>query len=183
MDAFSSKRRTFLSMKVPSNIIQTGKYTIGKEFIDKKTHKPYQGYYYEISNGFFAGKEFNVNAPELIKIQSDKVNNLLLQAATYTFGLLSKVKISSTAPIPSIISKGDINGKIRYFSKKINTTPVVIKEITKETFNDYQKNPLYQTVSITFPEGGYFGNQQSLDDADKQMPGIKTFILSELPPD
>jgi hypothetical protein len=170
-------------MKIPSNIITTGKYTIGGEFINKKTHRPYQGYYYELGNGFFAGKEFNSNAPEIIKIQSAQTNNLLLKASTYTFGLLSRVKIPNLTSIPSIISTGNINGQVRYFSKKNNTTPILIREITKETFNDYQNNPLYQTISITFPEGGYFGEQQSLDDAEKIMPGIKAFILAELPPD
>jgi hypothetical protein len=81
-------------MRIPANIITENKYTIGKEFINRKTHKLYQGYYYELNNKFFAGKEFNNNAPELIKIKSDQVNNLLLTAATYVFGSLSKVKLT-----------------------------------------------------------------------------------------
>ena len=66
-------------MRVPANIITENKYTIGKEYIDKKTHKLYQGYYYELNNKFFAGKEFNNNAPEIIKIKSSHLIIMLLK--------------------------------------------------------------------------------------------------------
>ena len=58
-------------MRVPSNLIQLGKYTIGGELVDTKTNKPYQGYYYELSGKFFPGKEFNPTAPELKKVDSN----------------------------------------------------------------------------------------------------------------
>lgn len=168
-------------MKIPSNIIEI-KYTSDKEFVFSLNYKYYQGYYYELNGKTFAGKEFNANAPELIRSNSSNVNTLLTDSKTYTYGFLSKVKLNSVSP-SSIISKGNINGGIRYFSKKNNTNPILIREITKETFIQYQNDPFYQTISIDFPEGGYFGNQKSLDDAEKIMPGIKTFITSELPPD
>jgi hypothetical protein len=169
-------------MRVPSNIIKENKYTAGKEYMYVISYKEYQGYYYEINGKFFAGKTFKSNSPELIKIETSKINTLLTQASTYVFGKLSNIKINNTS-FPSIISKGDIYAKTRYFTKKINTTPILIREINKDTFNELQNNPIYQTISLNYPEGGYFADQKTLDEAEKQMPGIKTFILSELPPD
>jgi hypothetical protein len=168
-------------MKVPANIIET-KYTSGNEFVFLFNYKYYQGPYYELNGKTFVGKEFNVDAPELIKADSKEINPLLTSAKTLVYGSLNKIKLNDKFP-SSIISKGNINGGTRYFSKKNNNNPILIREITKETFNQYKDNPIYQTISIDFPEGGYFGEQQNLDNAEKIMPGIKAFITSELPPD
>ena len=168
-------------MRVPSNIIEI-KYTPGNDFVFSLNYKYYQGYYYELNGKTFAGKEFNADAPELVRSNNNNVNTLLTNSKTYIYGFLSKVKLNNVSP-SSIISKGNISGGMRYFSKKNNTNPILIREITEETFKQYQNDPFYQVISIEFPEGGYFGNQKSLDEAEKKMPGIKTFILSELPPD
>jgi hypothetical protein len=157
-------------MRVPANIITENKYTIGKEFINKKTHKLYQGYYYELNNKFFAGKEFNNNAPELIKIKSDQVNNLLLTAATYVFGSLSKVKLTDQK-IPSFFFRYESN--IRYFTAKSNTNPILIKEINKETFNQIKDDPLYLSVLLSY-DGGF--SDKELNEAEIKIPGIKTFV-------
>ena len=156
-------------MRIPANIITENKYTIGKEYIDKKTHKLYQGYYYELNNKFFAGKEFNNNAPELIKIKSSQVNNLLLQAATYIFGSLSKVKLNDQK-IPSFFFKYESN--IRYFTAKFNSKSL-IKEISKETFDQIQNDPLYLSVFLSY-DGGF--SDRELNEAEKKIPGIKTFV-------
>ena len=170
-------------MKVPANIITDNQYTIGKEFMYLATNKEYQGYYYIYNDRYFTGKTYNGSGSlELIKIQLKNNNLLLTQASTYTYGLLSKIKLNNSSP-SSIISESNISGGVRYFFKKTNTNPILIREITEDTFNQYKDDPLYQVISVEFPKGGYFGEQQSLDNADKIMPGIKAFILSELPPD
>ena len=171
-------------MRIPSNIITENQYTAGKEYMYLSTYKEYIGYYYIANDRYFTGKTYNSNSSsfELIKIKQENTNLLLTQASTYVYGLISKVKINNTSP-SSIISTGNINGGTRYFSKQTNTTPILIREISKDTFKQFQNNSFYQVISIDFPEGGYFGNQKNLDDAEKQMPGIKAFILSELPPD
>jgi hypothetical protein len=156
-------------MRIPANIITENKYTIGKEFINRKTHKPYQGYYYELNNKFFAGKEFNNNAPELIKIKSDQVNNLLLTAATYIFGSLSKVKLTDQK-IPSFFFKYESN--IRYFTAKFNEKSL-IKEINEETFNQIKDNPLYVSLPLSY-DGGF--NDNELNEAENKIPGIKLFV-------
>lgn len=175
-----------MSLKVPSNQIVYN-YTAGGEYIFKSTLKEYQGYYYETGGKIFAGKEFNTYAPELEKVsikegKNTKFNPLLASAATFIYGKISKFKINDFNPT-SIISKANINNPERYFAKKINSSPIVIKEISKEDFTTLQSNPIYQTISLRSPEGGYFANQKSLDEADKIMPGIKDFILAEKAPD
>jgi hypothetical protein len=171
-------------MRIPSNIITENQYTAGKEYMYVSTYKEYIGYYYIINDKYFTGKTYNNNSSslELIKIKKENINLLLTQASTYIYGLISKTKINNSSP-SSIISTGNINGGTRYFSKQVNANPILIREISKDTFQQFQNNPFYQTISIDFPEGGYFGNQKSLDEAEKTMPGIKTFITSELPPD
>jgi hypothetical protein len=170
-------------MRIPSNIIKENQYTIGKEYMYLSSYKEYQGYYYEINNKFYVGKTFNENAPELIKTSSsDKINILLTQPSTYVFGKLSNIKIINT-PFSSIVNKVDLNARTRYFAKKLNNNPILIREVNKNNFYALLNDPIYQTISLDFPEGGYFGTSSDLDEAEKQMPGIKTFILSELPPD
>ena len=169
-------------MRIPANTIIESKYTIGNEYVDKKTHKDYQGYYYELNGKFFKGKEFDPRAPEIIKIKSNKINNLLLKASTSVFGALYGKNIN-VSQFSSLANKKDLSGRIRYFCKKLNYSPILIKEISKDNYDLLKTDPLYQVISIEFPEGGYFGEQKYLEEADKEMPGIKEFILSDLPPD
>jgi hypothetical protein len=165
-----------MAIRIPQNQIVESKYTVGKEYLLLSTHKEYQGYYYELNNKTFAGKEFNTNAPEIIKITSDKVNPLLLNTATYLYGLLSKVKINNTKfnslsklDDPDIDTFPDITEVTNtYYSKKINSN--IIKQISKETFSELQSNPLYVTTSVN-------PDNSNIDEADKIIPGLKDFIL------
>jgi hypothetical protein len=168
-------------MKTPSNIIVRNQYTIGKEFVYSDTYENYQGYYYEMNSRYFVGKVFDPNAREILKLQSDKVDKLKLNNFTSIFGKLSKIKLPNNKLSFSPLEEN--NPPIRYFVKKLNNNPILIKEIDKNTFDSIQTNPIYQTISIESPAGRYFEGQKSLDEAEKQMPGIKSFILSELPPD
>jgi hypothetical protein len=171
-----------MSLRIPSNQIVKSKYTIGKEYIFESTYREYQGYYYELNGKLFAGKEFNINAPILVKINLSNINPLRTNPSTLVYGIISGIKLN-TIPPPSIISKSNIFTEKRYFYKKINSNPILIKEINEDTFNSMQSNPLYQTISVGIPKGGFFANQSSLEVYDKIMPGIKLFITSELPPD
>lgn len=154
------------------------------------TLKEYQGHYYKLNGKIFAGEEFKTYAPELVKIQIrndrgiNKFNPLLANAATYIYGKISNTRINNFVP-SSIVGRVSQEKTTRYFTKKINNDPILIKEISEEDYIILQKqpNPLLQTINIQFPPGGYFADQKNLDEAEKQMPGIKAFILSELAPD
>ena len=157
-------------MRIPKNIIETDKYTTGGELVYKETQTSYKGYYYILNNRYFAGKEYIVNAPELIKTQQS--NTLLYRPSTAIFsaasGITSKSlrspKVSSIQP--NIVSNPT---STRYFSQQINVKPITIKEISKETYDSLQGNSLFTTTFI--------GLTQNIDQANQQMPGLRAFLV------
>ena len=164
-------------MRVPSNIITTNKYTIGNEFVSPNTNEPYTGYYYEINGSFFQGKSFNPNSPKIIKKQNS--NKLLDNPNTKTYAQLTNVTSQQLAPseythLPfttlAASDYGDPN-IIRYFVKQLNTSPILIRETDKISFQNLSNNPTYQILSIES------ANINRLDEIDKIMPGLKAFLV------
>jgi hypothetical protein len=164
-------------MKIPNNIITTGKYTIGDEFVFPNTNEPYTGYYYEINGSFFQGKSFNANSPKIIKKQDS--NKLLDNPKTKTYAQLARVtsqQLSSpeythlpfSTLVASDYSESDI---IRYFVKQLNVSPILIREINATTFQSLINNSLYQTLAVES------ANIHRLDELDKIMPGLKAFLV------
>lgn len=167
-----------MGLRIPQNQAVTSKYTSGKEYMFNSTYREYIGYYYELNQKLFAGKEFSTSAPEIIKIDSSKVNKLLTNPSTYTYGKISGIKMNdnniSTLPssTDNIYDKGG-EEFIRFFCQKENQTPILIKEISEDTYKSLQNNPLYKTTYI----GNYNDSKHNIDDANKEMPGLKTFLL------
>jgi len=63
-------------MRVPLSKIKSGLYTQGGEYVDKKTQKPYSGYYYNLYGKFYAGKTYNPDAtPVEIEVKKKGINN------------------------------------------------------------------------------------------------------------
>jgi len=156
-------------MKIPKNIIKTGKYTSGGEFYFKITQAPYSGYYYILNNLYYTGKEYNETAPEIVKIQ--QTNNMLFRSSTAIFSSLSGItsQMLQSPKITSVQPNTESNSvPERYFSSQINIKPTIIKEISKDTYDSLQGNSLYQTTFI--------GPTQSIDQAEKQLPGLKAFL-------
>ena len=161
-------------MKVPSNIIQTGKYTSGNEFVEEKTNKPYQGYYYELNGSLYTGKEYSIDAIKIIKKQDQ--NQLYNSSNTALFSLVSGI---TSQQLTSILVKGEPVSDglqhyddITFYSRQVNINPIIIKSIDEKTYISLQGNPLYQTTFI----GNYNGVNQTIDQADAQMPGLRTFL-------
>jgi len=172
-----------MAINPPLNSIVTGKYTIGKEYLLLDTHKEYQGYYYELGDKTFAGKKFDSNAPELIKIASNKVNSLLANSITSAYAKVSNF-ILNNINIPSIpfapTSKDFANGYVvRYFIKKINSNPIIIKEVNKETFDNTKSDSLYQTLEVNY---NFNISETELDNLDKKMPGLKAYLSTDTLP-
>lgn len=165
-------------MRIPSNIITTGKYTIGNEFVTKNTYEPYQGYYYEINNRTFVGKEFDVNSLELIKVQDIPP----LVKADKKYASLTKVNLSTIVAPKSVrkkdLSETDAQGKnfYAYFAKKINSNPILIREIDRETYSKLKNSSIWQVIRLIATEGDGFISQEELIKAEKQMPGIGIWI-------
>lgn len=167
-----------MALRIPQNQIITSKYTSGREYLVEKTHQVYKGYYYELNNKTYAGKVFDINAPILIKFNSDNVNELLINPATRQYGFLSGIKINKYPPIPSIPFDGE--EKTRYFFKKqTDNNPIIIKETTKDAFDQLQLDPQYQTISVEFR---YYLTDTELNILNIKMPGIKLFLQDDLFP-
>lgn len=165
-------------MRIPSNVITKNQYTAGKEYVYLATYKEYIGYYYVINGKYFTGKTYNSDSSslELAPIKKSENTNLFLtQAATYIYGLLSKKnsKELSSPKFNSIIAPElDTNNKEEtetYYVKKLNTIPILIKQVDKKTFQSLKPNPLYQVTSLKL-------DYSNIDEAEKQMPGLKAFL-------
>jgi len=170
-------------MRVPKNIIQTGKYTSGNEFVEEKTNKPYQGYYYELNGSLYTGKEYSIDAIKIIKKQDQ--NQLYNSSDTALFSLVSGITsqqltvppINSINNVPFTDTARYIEGVLlekstRFFAQKININPIIIKEVDEKSYVSLQGTPLYKTTFI----GRYNSVDQTIDQAEAQMPGLKTFL-------
>jgi hypothetical protein len=163
-------------VKVPANIIET-KYTSGNEFVFSFNYKYYQGYYYEINGKTFVGKEFDANAPELIKADSKEINPLLTNAKTLIYGSLSKIKLNNVN-VKGIIPPDDHNVNVdlvNFYCKKNNTNPTLIKQISEQTYYALKNDPLYIVTYI----GNYKGVDQNIYDASNQIPELRDWLTSD----
>jgi len=165
-------------MKVPSNTIVKNKYTSGGEYIIKSNYNNYQGYYYELNNKFYVGKNFDPVASELIKKEASKTNLLLTAAATFAFGKLSKQNVT-TQPEPTSYFYNGTPTDFRYFISKVIVKPTIIKEIDKNTFEKYSNNPLYTSVALSYPNK-FIASE--IDKAENTIPGIKSYLATTYTP-
>jgi hypothetical protein len=157
-------------MKVPANIIIENKYTLGNELIFAKTYKEYQGYYYEINDKLFAGREFDPKALQLIRIDSVDINLLKLNSKTSTYGNLTKVTLPNNRiiSIPFMFESG-----LKYIAKQLNSSPIRLFFVSKETYEREKTNPLYSFTLVFFePEFGF-----TITDINrKEIPEIDIFL-------
>jgi hypothetical protein len=156
-------------MRVPSNIIKENKYTLGKELVYAKTYKEYQGYYYEISDKLFAGREFDPKALQLTKISS--ISKVKLNEKTSIYSNLTKQNQSLTDRIISIPLS--IKSEIKYIVKQLNSSPIRLFFIDKETYEREKNNPLYSFTTI------YFDSQYGFSITEqnkKEIPEINIFL-------
>ena len=112
------------------------------------------------------------------KIISPKSNNLLKIASGFLFGKLSGININQKITPNSVVYQPtqedyDKGYSIRYFYKKINVTPLIIKETNKENYDLLVNDPLYQVISIRWT---IIPENLNLDQAEQQMPGLKSFL-------
>lgn len=169
-----------MALRIPKNQIVASKYTAGKEYMFIDTYREYIGYYYELRGKTYAGKEFSIGAPELIHIYSDQVNKSLMNPNTYIYGKVSGTKIVQTkiestvfTPTEDDYKKGS---KVRYFIKKMNVYPILIKEVNQITYESVKNDPLYQSLKADIK---LYPTEYDLNELDKQMLGIKDYLNSE----
>lgn len=171
-------------MRVPSNIISKGKYTIGNEFIYLGSHKPYQGFYYEINNKFFAGVDFSTDAKELIRATSAKVNKLLLDPKTEAYAKASKYELPLSSPPPAQANfyenlPDGLEDYDAYFYKKMVGKDILIKQIDEQTYSAYKNNPFYQVIKVKLNNSDTGITFEELKKANTEMPGFASWFLSD----
>lgn len=165
-------------MVIPKNQISYN-YTIGGEYILKSNYQDYQGHYYEIGETKYAGKEFNINSPILIRKNSIDIDPLLANPSSSLYAkitgrVLPKTKVTSLPYNTSAeFQSNDLeNPPPSFYIKKINEIPSTIKQVDEKTYLSAQNNPLYQRTFI----GTYKGVTQSYSTAESQLPGLKDFF-------
>jgi hypothetical protein len=170
-----------MRVRIPQNQIVESKYTVGNEYMFESTYKEYQGYYYELNGNIFAGKDFNTNAPTLIKINSSNTNKMLLDPNTMIYGRLSGINITNPS-VPSFTYQPQQNPNasyvIRYFAQKINVTPSLIKEISVDTYSQIKSDPFYKTTSLNWVENA--DNSPAIQVAERTIPGLNDFLQDNI---
>jgi len=175
-----------MAIRIPKNQIQK-KYTIGKEYMYKNTYKEYQGYYYIINNRIFAGKDFNVNSPELVVLKIKEIDTLQNNPEVEKYIKLAKKRppLEETPPKPledSLASvPTDDSEYTAYFYKKRIGNDLLIKEISKEGFEELQNNPIYQTISVVVNQGDAGISVEEVNRVEKEMPGFSDWFLYDKP--
>jgi hypothetical protein len=163
-----------MALRIPLNLIIKSKYTLGGEYIVKKTYEDYQGYYYEFNDKTFAGKEFSTDAPLLIKKDSENVDALLINSNSKVnaYGkIVQNFKFIDKQIVPQAFSPTEPGAK--FFAKKANQNPSKIIHISEETFEENKSNTLYVFTSIDYdPEFGFAFTPENT----KLFPEIKEYL-------
>lgn len=160
-------------MRYPKNQLKENLHTPGGEFIDTSNNRVYSGYYWEINGRYFIGKTASNNAIELKKASPEEIQKAQLNK-TEGINYASKGTVLSSNTKVSSIPVNTSTSNIRYFSKQINITPTIIKEISKDTFDSIKNNAIYQTISLE--ADSIYLNSPALDVAERNFPGIKAFL-------
>lgn len=155
-------------MRAPKNIVKLN-YTTGEKYLDSNFN-PYVGYYCEVKGKAYPGKVYTGRSKQLVLASSLVKDNTI---NSYNF----------------FTNLNDSQGEhvLRYFTKSINTIPIIIKEIDFSTYNKIKSNPLHQTIVLKYTvfknEGRTFRglfDDKEIEQAEKQMPGIKLYLQEEL---
>jgi hypothetical protein len=134
---------------IPADKILENQYTRGSEYVDNNG-KYYQGYYCVVLNTkYYTGKTYTPQSVELSKV-------------------------GATQPISIPTSLPPQTTPTRYFLKKVNHYPIIIKEVDEMTYNMYKNDSFYQ--STTVESKMIFRNSPELDKAESQMSGLKIFL-------
>jgi hypothetical protein len=155
-------------IQIPKNRIVTNQYTngtgIGKNLALRftRTKIPYIGSY-NIVNGskYFTGKDYTEQSKPL-----EKYN--IIQTATAVIAAAGSIatKINST--------NSTSPNNIRYFYKDLTKLPVIsIKEIDQKAYNELAGPP-----SMTYQVVSYNSKTQTIEEVNKQMPGLIEFLVA-----
>jgi len=152
---------------IPQNRIVENQYTngtgIGKNLALRfaRSKVPFIGSY-TIINGtkYFSGKTYTEKSKPL-----ERYN--ILQAAAGAIAIAGSVATQANSLL------GPKATQTRYFYKDLTSKDILIKEIDKDAYNKLQgKDPMTSQVISFNP------TTQTLEDVNKQMPGLREFLAT-----
>jgi hypothetical protein len=154
-------------IQIPKNRIVENQYTngtgIGKNIALRftKSKIPYIGFY-NIINGtkYFTGKLYSETSKPLEKY------NILATAAKAVAAAGSVVTQANSLLGPK-------SGSVRYFYKDLNSQDILIKEVDKKAYDQ-----LKSQNQVNFQVISYNSKIQTLDEVNKQMPGLREFLVT-----
>jgi hypothetical protein len=160
---------------IPKSRIQENLYTNGTGFGKNillrfpDTKKPYIGFYTVISGAkYYSGKEY-VESSQLLEQYTIPINSSAVASA-------GSIPTLAAVSISGIILSGNENSSsssspIRYFYKDLTSPDNLIKQIDKKAYDQ-----LSDKLSNTYQVISYNKNTQTLEEANKQMPGLAAFL-------
>jgi len=158
---------------VPKNLIKFKTAAKG-ELVYKATSAPFSGSYYEFNNKIYEGSSFTYGAFELVTPENS--NKLYNSNSTFAYSLSTGIT-TQTLSQPEINQVVNEAALINFYYTQINIQPSFIREIDEESYNNLQNNGLYKTTFV----GTYKGVTQTIDDADKQIPGVSSIPSQTFP--
>ena len=156
--------------QIPKSRIAENQYTngtgIGNNLALRFTTSkiPYVGFYSIINNNkYFTGKTFTDTSKSLetYNIIAKAVSVIATAGSVATLAHSAFNTSSSSTPI------------IRYFYKDLTSTSIKITEIDQNAYNQLSGNHPMTCQVIS-----YNSKTQTLDAVDKQMPGLRTFLVT-----
>jgi hypothetical protein len=117
---------------------------------------PYIGFYTVVNgNKYYTGKIYNQDS-KLLEQYSLNTNP-------------NNIVSSGSVPLNNVTQKGGI----RYFYKDLTSSNILIKEIDRNAYNQ-----LVNKFSNTYQVISYNDKTQTLEEVNKQMPGLAVFLES-----
>jgi hypothetical protein len=94
------------------------------------------------------------------------------------YGKLSKQNVNQ-AQEPTSYFYNSTPTDFRYFISKVNVKPTIIKEIDKNTFEQYKNNSIYTSVALSYPNKFI---ESEINKAEITIPGIKIYLATTYTP-
>lgn len=169
---------------VPKGKYKKAKHTTGGEFVTTLDKEPYKGYYIEIYGGQYrAGKTPEDNGAELTKVvgSAATVNKLLPVVASLAAGLFGR-KLTKRETDSGVAKRYFLQNKVNNKIQEVDepTYNAAKKELPNRVFAQVDwivKGPAEDKMFGQYKyEGAESKNKKTIQDLEKQVPGISTFI-------
>jgi len=170
--------------RIPKNRVKTGKYTHGNEYVIASSGLEYKGYYYEENGVAYAGKDSTVYsvkillelAPVNFMADISSTTGFFTDAYNFAKSNLETAKTIAEKVFPAKpVQQSSNNPKTGTHNNIQKNNETIIREIDQADpmLSQFQKDPTYKVVSINFSS---MDVEQQITDAEKQIPGIRTFV-------